>query len=87
MAAERSCQFFETLDLYRHIKLGVDPREYLGIVYVIQGNFAEAEKIGEQMRQDHEANGNRNLLAAALYVLTIANLAYGNEAGNRWFAA
>ena len=103
MAAERSCYLFETRNLYRQVKLFYNPRELLGIVYVIQGNFAAAEDLGEQMLQDYEGGGNKMALSTAFYVLTSANLAQGKfetartyaqqaytnayEAGDRWFAA
>jgi serine/threonine protein kinase/tetratricopeptide (TPR) repeat protein len=102
-AGERGLQLFETLNSPAHSKMIWGPRFVLGIVHVIQGDFAQAEKMGEQKLRNHETGDDKFGLAAAFYVLMIANLAQGKyekaheyaqqaytnaiEAGSRWFVA
>ncbi len=76
LAGERSLQILDMLNLPSEFRsrLMYDPRFFLGIVYVIQGDFAQAEKMGEQKLRNHETGDDKFGLAAAFYVLMIANL-------------
>jgi serine/threonine protein kinase/tetratricopeptide (TPR) repeat protein len=84
-AAERSCHIFETLDLYQQVRF-YDPRELLGVVYAIQGNFAATEGLGDQIHRDHEGSGKKLPLATAFYMLTIANRSQGRFEAARTYA-
>ena len=82
---------------------GSDPLVGLGILACVQGQYADAARLGEEARRRHEARADRSNLMVAYYVLTNAAAAQGDYAAayrharqayaladalhNRWFLA
>ena len=83
--------------------MGTDPLTPLATLADMQGDYAEAAKLGEQARRAHEARADKQNLSFAYHVLASATLAQGNyetarqyaqqacalaqAANNRWFMA
>ncbi len=72
--SERSRTLYGRLHATHPPGLGSDPRTALGIVACIEGDYAEAARLGDEARQIAEANGDLDNLANAYYVLACAVL-------------
>ena len=100
---ERSRVLFEELQLTPAYGMGSHPIAPLVILNVIQGDYARAVALGEKLKGDSAACGDKHNLSFACYGLTSAYLNQGqyeaalrnaNEAvelvddiGNHWFGA
>jgi predicted ATPase/DNA-binding CsgD family transcriptional regulator len=71
---ERSRALYGRLHATHPPGFGSDPRTALGIVACIEGDYAEAARLGDAARQIAEANGDLDNLATACYVLASAAL-------------
>ena len=75
---KRGQKIFDQLGELHPTGLGTDPLVGLGTLANIQGDYAEAMKLGEAARQQNEANHDQPNLMVAHYVLANAALAQGH---------
>jgi DNA-binding CsgD family transcriptional regulator/Tfp pilus assembly protein PilF len=100
---ERSRALFEELELIPDQGMGSHPFAAIIILKVIQGDYAKALALGEELKANSTATGDQNNLSFACYGLTSAYLNLGqyeaalrnaeeavkisDEIGDHWFGA
>jgi ATP/maltotriose-dependent transcriptional regulator MalT len=84
-AFDESQALYTRLDAPPEPGQATDPLLGLGILALVEGNYAEADRLGEAARRRSEAHQHYHNLPYALYVLTSAALAQGRlEAARRY---